>query len=171
MHGRWRRLAEIWSLAVGSFLACYFAYYAIRMVQVSHKINDVSQGPDATPLWIPQLGVAVGATVFAVALNHRLVEVVLGGELEPEDGEAGFSARRELIRPMDDVALTAVVLGVMFLLLGTGIWVGLALLGVALTAMVLFTARPAGDAMLTTIWTVTSSWKLPRCRCSSGWAR
>jgi TRAP-type C4-dicarboxylate transport system permease small subunit len=92
LHGRWRRLAEVWSLAVGSLLAGYFAYYAIRMVQVSHRINDVSQGPDATPLWIPQLGVAVGATVFAVALVHRLVEVALGGELEPVDGEPGFTA-------------------------------------------------------------------------------
>ena len=61
---------------------------------------------------------------------------------------------------MDNVALIVVVLGVMFLLLGTGVWVGLSLLGTALAAMLLFTTRPAGDAMLTTIWTVSSSWTL-----------
>jgi C4-dicarboxylate transporter, DctM subunit len=40
------------------------------------------------------------------------------------------------------------------------VWVGLALLGVALTGMTLFTVRPAGDAMVTTIWTASSSWTL-----------
>ena len=94
LHGRWRRVAEVWSLGVASFLACYFAYYAVRMVQVSHRINDVSQGPDATPLWVPQIGVAVGASVFAIALVHRLVEVALGAEPEPAEGEAGFAAAR-----------------------------------------------------------------------------
>src|SRR5690606_5348391 len=63
-------------------------------------------------------------------------------------------------RTMDDATLIVVVLGVMFLLLGTGVWVGLSLLGTALAAMLLFTTRPAGDAMLTTIWTVCSSWTL-----------
>ncbi len=49
---------------------------------------------------------------------------------------------------------------VLFLFLGTGIWVGLALLGVAFVGMELFTTRPVGDAMITTIWTTSSSWTL-----------
>jgi C4-dicarboxylate transporter, DctM subunit len=61
---------------------------------------------------------------------------------------------------MDEVLLTGVFLGVLFFLLGSGIWVGLALLGVALTGMLMFTSRPAGDAMVTTIWTASSSWTL-----------
>jgi C4-dicarboxylate transporter, DctM subunit len=61
---------------------------------------------------------------------------------------------------MDEVLLTAVFLGVLFFLLGSGIWVGLALLGVALAGMLMFTSRPAGDAMVTTIWTASSSWTL-----------
>ncbi|MEQ9198555.1 MAG: TRAP transporter large permease subunit, partial [Rhodospirillales bacterium] len=48
----------------------------------------------------------------------------------------------------------------MFFLLGSGVWVGLSLLGVALIGMELFTVRPAGDAMITTIWTSSSSWSL-----------
>ena len=61
---------------------------------------------------------------------------------------------------MDEFWLTIVFLFTLFFLLGTGVWVGLALLGVALVGMELFTTRPAGDAMITTIWTSSSSWAL-----------
>jgi tripartite ATP-independent transporter DctM subunit len=61
---------------------------------------------------------------------------------------------------MDELYLTGIFLFVLFVLLGTGVWVGLALLGVAWVGMELFTSRPAGDAMITTIWTASSSWAL-----------
>lgn len=48
----------------------------------------------------------------------------------------------------------------LFLLLGSGVWIGLALLGVAFVGMELFTNRPVGDAMMTTIWRASSSWSL-----------
>ena len=62
---------------------------------------------------------------------------------------------------MEQVSIIALFLFVLFLLLGTGVWVGLALLGVAYVGMELFTTRPAGDAMITKIWTSSSSWTLP----------
>ena len=49
---------------------------------------------------------------------------------------------------MEHLALTAIFLFTLFLLLGTGVWVGLALLGVAFVGMELFTTRPGGDAMI-----------------------
>jgi C4-dicarboxylate transporter DctM subunit len=61
---------------------------------------------------------------------------------------------------MEGFAAIAIFLFVLFLLLGTGVWVGLALLGVAWVGMELFTLRPVGDAMLTTIWRSASSWTL-----------
>jgi len=61
---------------------------------------------------------------------------------------------------VQEIQLIAIFLFVLFLLLGTGVWVGLALLGVALVGVELFTARPAGDAMITTIWSASSSWTL-----------
>ncbi len=61
---------------------------------------------------------------------------------------------------MEHIYLTGLLLFVLFLLLGGGVWIGLSLLGVALFAMELFTTRPAGDAMITTIWTSSSSWTL-----------
>lgn len=61
---------------------------------------------------------------------------------------------------MQELAPVAIFLFVLFLLLGTGVWVGLALLGVAWVGMELFTIRPAGDAMMTEIWSTSSSWSL-----------
>jgi len=61
---------------------------------------------------------------------------------------------------MEQLAPVIIFLFVLFLLLGTGVWVGLALIGVAWVGMELFAARPPGDAMITTIWSMTSSWTL-----------
>jgi len=61
---------------------------------------------------------------------------------------------------MGDIGLTLTLLVILFLLLGSGLWIGLSLLGVALAGMVFFTVRPAGDAMATTIWGASSSWTL-----------
>jgi tripartite ATP-independent transporter DctM subunit len=61
---------------------------------------------------------------------------------------------------MEQFYATGIFIFVLFLLLGTGVWVGLALLGVAWVGMELFTTRPAGDAMMTTIWSASSSWTL-----------
>ena len=61
---------------------------------------------------------------------------------------------------MEQLIPIAIFLCVLFLLLGSGVWVGLALMGVAYVGMALFTTRPPGDAMMTTIWTSSSSWTL-----------
>jgi hypothetical protein len=58
---------------------------------------------------------------------------------------------------MAELGPIAVFLFVLFLLLGTGVWVGLALLGVAGVGMELFTSRPAGGAVATSVWTASSS--------------
>jgi C4-dicarboxylate transporter DctM subunit len=61
---------------------------------------------------------------------------------------------------MESLAPVILFLFVLFLLLGTGVWVGLALIGVAFVGVELFTSRPAGDAMITVIWASSSSWTL-----------
>ena len=61
---------------------------------------------------------------------------------------------------MSELYATGIFLFAMFALLGGSVWVGLALVGVAYIGMELFTSRPAGDAMITTIWTGASSWTL-----------
>jgi len=74
--GRHRRVLEIWCHVIGAALAWFLARYAISKVWWSWRLGDVSQGQDATPLWIPQLPWAFGAIVFAVALTDRLVRLL-----------------------------------------------------------------------------------------------
>jgi tripartite ATP-independent transporter DctM subunit len=59
-----------------------------------------------------------------------------------------------------DALITALLIVVLFVLLGSGVWIGLALAGVAWIGMELFSSRPAGDAMAVTIWGSASSWTL-----------
>jgi tripartite ATP-independent transporter DctM subunit len=58
------------------------------------------------------------------------------------------------------MAITGLLIGALFLLLGSGVWIGLTLAGVAWIGMELFSSRPAGDAMAVTIWGSASSWTL-----------
>jgi C4-dicarboxylate transporter, DctM subunit len=59
-----------------------------------------------------------------------------------------------------DIAITVLLIAFLFILLGSGLWIGLSLLGVAWIAMELFTSRPVGDAMAVTVWGSLSSWTL-----------
>ena len=59
-----------------------------------------------------------------------------------------------------DLYITAFLIVVLFAILGSGVWIGLSLAGVAWIGMQLFTARPVGDAMVMTIWGSSSSWTL-----------
>jgi C4-dicarboxylate transporter, DctM subunit len=61
---------------------------------------------------------------------------------------------------MSDGAVTALLIAALFAILGSGVWIGLALSGVAWIGMELFSSRPAGDAMAVTIWGTASSWTL-----------
>ncbi|WP_322996906.1 TRAP transporter large permease subunit [Castellaniella sp.] len=61
---------------------------------------------------------------------------------------------------MNEISTSIALIVVLFALLGGGVWVGLALAGVALFGMEFFSARPAGDAMALTIWGSSSSWTL-----------
>ncbi len=61
---------------------------------------------------------------------------------------------------MSDFAVTALLIVALFALLGSGVWIGLTLSGVAWIGMQLFSSRPAGDAMAVTIWGSSSSWTL-----------
>src|SRR5512144_850260 len=61
---------------------------------------------------------------------------------------------------MSDVSITALLIVSLFLILASGVWIGLTLSGVAWIGMQLFSSRPAGDAMAVTIWGSASGWTL-----------
>ncbi len=61
---------------------------------------------------------------------------------------------------MNEIALTVFLLALLFILLGSGIWVAFSLTMVGLIGMFLFTEAPVGDVMATTIWGSSNSWAL-----------
>ena len=61
---------------------------------------------------------------------------------------------------MPEIFLTIFFISVLLFFLGSGIWVALSMIGVSAIGMMLFTSRPVGDAMATTIWGTSSSWTL-----------
>jgi TRAP-type C4-dicarboxylate transport system permease small subunit len=79
--GRLRRPLDLWSHVAGTFFCAILAFYSARLAWQSRLFNDVSQGNDATPLWIPQLGMAAGAIVLLVAMVDDLVLLARHREL------------------------------------------------------------------------------------------
>jgi len=77
--GRYRRGGEIWCFGVGSALTIYLAYYAYKGVFWSIKLNDISQGQDATPLWIPQIPMAIGSTILAMTFVDHFIRILFYG--------------------------------------------------------------------------------------------
>ncbi len=79
--GRIKRPLELWSHAAGAFFCAALAFYSVRLVWQSWAFHDISQGNDATPLWIPQIGMALGAIVLLVAMIDDLILVIRGRAL------------------------------------------------------------------------------------------
>ena len=84
---RARHALEVWALAAASVLAALVAFYSVRLAWQSHAFNDISTGNDATPLWIPQLGMAVGTTILAIAFIDELVLELRGRRVQATSGE------------------------------------------------------------------------------------
>lgn len=61
---------------------------------------------------------------------------------------------------MDQIVIAVFLIAALFALFAAGLWIGLGLLACGWLAMALFTSRPVGDAMVTTIWGASSSWTL-----------
>src|ERR1700674_4171874 len=79
--GRFKRSLELWSHVAGVFFCAVLALYSVRLVWQSWAFHDISQGNDATPLWIPQIGMALGAVILLVAMLDDLVQVIRGRQL------------------------------------------------------------------------------------------
>ena len=87
-RGRTRRAIEIWALAAASALAMLFAWYSVKLSINSFEFNDISTGNDATPLWIPQITMGVGAVVLMIAFIDELVLEIRGQRVHADSEEA-----------------------------------------------------------------------------------
>lgn len=75
---RAHRALELSALFVAVALAACLAFYSVRLVWQSWEIEDISVGIDATPLWIPQLFMALGTVIFLIAFVDELILELLG---------------------------------------------------------------------------------------------
>ena len=72
MKGSAKHWMECWALFVTSLLAGLMAFYSCRLVYQSILFNDISTSNDATPLWIPQLAMAIGTVILFIAFLDEL---------------------------------------------------------------------------------------------------
>jgi TRAP-type C4-dicarboxylate transport system permease small subunit len=85
---RVRLRVEQLAVILSSAFAAFLAWFLCRMVIVSWQFGDVSGGSDALPLWIPQLPVALGFTVFAVVMLWTAIDSIIHGRA-PIDTDSG----------------------------------------------------------------------------------
>ncbi len=85
--GTRRRAFEIFCLIMAVAITGAFAWYSIKMAWWSYKFNDISTANDATPLWIPQIAMALGTAIFCIAYVEELVLVLRGKPLSDQSAE------------------------------------------------------------------------------------
>ena len=73
LSGLKKRLIEIWCLSIASIFSGYLAFYLIKMLIVSYKFQERSEGADEILIWIPQTSVAIGSFIFFISVLHQLV--------------------------------------------------------------------------------------------------
>lgn len=88
LKGGTRRAFELWGLTAATLLAGLMAWYSSRLVWQSHSFHDISTSNDATPLWIPQLAMALGSIVFAIAFADELILEATGRRVTTDSDEA-----------------------------------------------------------------------------------
>jgi len=88
LTGGAQRGMELWSLFAASLLALLSAFYSGRLAWQSYAFHDISTSNDATPLWIPQLPMALGTAILAIAFVDELVLELRGVRVVPQSEEA-----------------------------------------------------------------------------------
>jgi TRAP-type C4-dicarboxylate transport system permease small subunit len=84
-----RKALEVWCHVLALALSGILAYYCLRLAWQSRTFNDISTGNDATPLWIPQIAMALGTVILFVAFVDAFVAVLRDGhEQEAADEPA-----------------------------------------------------------------------------------
>ena len=78
--GHRRRWGELWCFGIGAVTATYFARYAVKGNFWSWKLNDISQGLDATAIWIPQLAMSAGTILLAICFWDHLIRLIFTGD-------------------------------------------------------------------------------------------
>ena len=73
LSGLKKKIIEIWCLTIGSFFSGYLAFYFIKMLIISYKFQERSEGADEILIWIPQTSVAIGSIIFSISVFHQFI--------------------------------------------------------------------------------------------------
>ena len=87
LEGASKHRMEIWALVVATLLAALFAFYSVKLSYQSWSFHDISTGNDATPLWIPQISMAIGTLVLLIAFIDELVLEIRGQRKQVSNDE------------------------------------------------------------------------------------
>lgn len=79
LMGKYRRWGELWCFAIGTVISAFVLRYAVKVVYWSWKLGDVSQGQDATPLWLPQSVMVLGSLILTICFIDHLIRVLVTG--------------------------------------------------------------------------------------------
>ena len=77
ISGNKKKYLETWCLIIASFFSGYLAYYFIKMLIISYKFQERSEGADEILIWIPQTSVAIGSSIFFICIFHKLILTTL----------------------------------------------------------------------------------------------
>jgi TRAP-type C4-dicarboxylate transport system permease small subunit len=80
-----RRAMEVLCLGVSAFLCGYFSWFAWDMVYWSWEFDSKSDAMDASPLWIPQMAMSLGASALTIAFADELIQVLAGRDARESD--------------------------------------------------------------------------------------
>ena len=72
-----RRILELWCLFIATFFSGFLSYYFVKMLLISIKFRERSEGADEIYVWIPQLSVAIGSTIFFICIVHNFILLIL----------------------------------------------------------------------------------------------
>ena len=71
-----RRILELWCLLIASFFSGFLFYYFVKMLLISIQFGERSEGADEIYIWIPQLSVAIGSTIFFICIVHNFILLI-----------------------------------------------------------------------------------------------
>ena len=72
-----KNFLEIWCLIISSLFSGYMAFYFPKMLFISYKFQERSEGADEILIWIPQISVSLGSLIFFIAVFHQLIFKIL----------------------------------------------------------------------------------------------
>ena len=72
-----RRYLELWCLSISTFFSGFLSFYFVKMLMISFNFQERSEGADEILIWIPQVSVALGSTVFFICILHNFILLIL----------------------------------------------------------------------------------------------